>query len=321
MKLIHPPGLHTSRRRALKLGAATVGGFLLNRGALAADSIRLIVLYAQGSLADSAAKLIQEPFAKAMGMAVVIDYVTGEGGQIAARETIRSKPDSRTLLMHRPDTLAVWEFKGDKLLADLRPVAKLTYGMSMAFAVRSDSALKNWQGMAAASKGSALTMADPGGGFLVLDMVKKHTGISFTTQLTDGSPSSAALVLSGKAALAYLPTHWVLTHNEKATAKDKLRFLATFGAQRAPELPHVPTFAEIMGDRKAATTYSYAVWSAANADTAFTDKATAALLSIAKTPKMLAQARKLRIPLQIDGPQVVLKTLKRDRRVMQAVYG
>jgi len=76
-----------------------------------------------------------------------------------------------------------------------------------------------------------------------------------------------------------------------------------------------------VGDRKAATTYSLAVWSAANADTAFTDKATAALLSIAKTPKMLAEARKMRIPMQIEGPQVVLETLKRDRRVIQDVYG
>lgn len=129
------------------------------------------------------------------------------------------------------------------------------------------------------------------------------------------------MLLSGKTDLAYVPTDWALTHNEKAAAKDKLRFLATFGAQRHPELPRVPTFAEILGDRKAATTFSLALWSAANSDAAFTDKATAALLSIAKTPKMLADARKLRIPLQIDGPQVVLETLTRDRRVMQAVYG
>jgi tripartite-type tricarboxylate transporter receptor subunit TctC len=175
--------------------------------------------------------------------------------------------------------------------------------------------------MAAVSKGSALTMAVLLGPSLVQEMVKKRTGISFTTQLTGTVASSVALLLSGKTDLAPVPTDWVLAHNEKASAKDKLRILATFGAQRAPELPNVPTFAEIVGDRKAATTYSLAVWSAANADTAFTDKATAALLSIAKTPKMLAEARKLRIPLQIEGPQVVLETLKRDRRVIQDVYG
>ena len=36
---------------------------------------------------------------------------------------------------------------------------------------------------------------------------------------------------------------------------------------------------------------------------------------------MHAEARKLRIPLQIDGPQVVLDTLARDRRVLKDVYG
>ena len=320
MTLIQSPGIHTSRRTALKLGAATAGGFLLNRGALAADSIRLIVPCDQGSFLEFTAKVIKEPFAKAMGMAVVFDYVTGDGMRLGVQETIRSKPDSRTLLIFPPDDLANWEHKGDKLLADLRPVVKATRGMSMALVVRADSALKDWQGLSAASKRSTLTMASVGRA-LEADMVKKRTGISLATQPSDGPVSAAALVLSGKVDLAPLPTDWVLTHNEKASAKDKLRFLATFGAQRAPELPHVPTFAEIVGDRKAATTFSVAVWSAANADTAFTDKATAALLSIAKTPRMLAEARKLRIPLQFDGPQVVLDTLSRDRRVMQAVYG
>ncbi len=294
---------------------------MINRGALAADSIRLISPWGKGGQLDQLSQLIQEPFAKAMGMPVVIDFVTGDGGKLATQETIRSKPDSRTLLINGPDMLAKWEIEGDKLLADLRPVAKLTRGMSQAFCVREDSALKDWQGMSTASKNSGLTMATTGGAPLLFDMVKKRTGISFTMQQSNGWASSAALLLSGKADLAHFGTDWTLTYNEKASAKDKLRFLATFGAQRAPELPDVPTFAEIVGDHKAALTHSVALWSAATADKAFTDKATAALLSIAGNEAMHAEARKLRIPLQIDGPQVVLETLARDRRVLRDVYG
>ncbi len=311
----------TSRRTALKLGAAVAGSFMINRGALAADSIRLISPWGKGGHVDQISQFIQDPLAKAMGMPVVIDYVTGDGSKLATQETIRSKPDSRTLLIHLPDLLAVWEFEGDKLLADLRPVAKLTRGMSQAFCVREDSALKDWQGMSTASKNSGLTMATTGGAPLLFDMVKKRTGISFTMQPSNSWASSAALLLSGKADLAHFGTDWALTYNEKASAKDKLRFLATFGAQRAPELPDVPTFAEIVGDPKAAFAFSFAVWSAATADKAFTNKATAALLSIAGNEAMHAEARKLRIPLQIDGPQVVLETLARDRRVLKDVYG
>ena len=311
----------TSRRTALKLGAAVAGGFMINRGALAADSIRLISPWGKGGQVDQLSQLIQEPFAKAVGMPVVIDYVTADGTKIATHETIRSKPDSRTLLINSPDLLARFEFEGDKLLADLRPVAKLTRGLSHAIAVREDSALKDWQGMSTASKSSGLTMATSGVAPFLLDMVKKRTGISFTIQPSNSWPSAAALLLSGKADLAYFSTDWALTYNEKASAKNKLRFLATFGAERAPELPDVPTFAEIVGDPKAAFTTSIAVWSAATADKAFTDKATAALLSIAGNEAMHAEARKLRIPLQIDGPQVVLETLARDRRVIQDVLG
>ena len=312
----------TSRRTALKLGAVVAGSFMINRGALAADSIRLIVPWGKGSTAEQIYQLIQEPFAKAMGMPVIIDYVTGDGSKLATQETIRSKPDSRTLLIHSANTLAMWEFEGDKLLADLRPVAEVTRGKSLAIAVREDSALKDWQGMSTASKSSGLTMATSGGSApLLLAMVKKRTGISFKMQPSNSWASSAALLLSGKADLAYFATDWALTYNETASAKDKLRLLATFGAERAPELPNVPTFAEIVGDPKAAFTFSIAVWSAATADKAFTDKATAALLSIAGNEAMHAGARKQRIPLQIDGPQVVLETLARDRRVLKDVYG
>ena len=311
----------TSRRTALKLGAVVAGGFMINRGALAADSIRLISPWGKGGQVDQIYQLIQEPLAKAVGMPVVIDYVTADGTKIATHETIRSKPDSRTLLINSPDLLARFEFEGDKLLADLRPVAKLTRGLSHAIAVREDSALKDWQGMSTASKSSGLTMATSGAERLLLEMVKKRTGISFTMQTANSTSSTAALLLSGKADLALLATDWALTYNEKASAKDKLRFLATFGAKRAPELPNVPTFAEIVGDPKAAATHSFAIWSAATADKAFTDKATAALLSIAGNEAMHAEARKLRIPLQIEGPQVVLETLARDRRVIQDVLG
>ena len=258
----------TSRRTALKLGAAVAGGFMINRGALAADSIRLISPWGKGGQVDQLSQLIQEPFAKAMGMPVVIDYVTGDGSKLATRETIRSKPDSRTLLINGPDMLAKWEFEGDKLLADLRPVAKLTRGMSQAFGVWEDSALKDWQEMSTASKNSGLTMATTGSAPLLFDMVKKRTGIFFTEQPTNSWGSSARLLLSGKADLAHFGTDWALTYNEKASAKDKLRFLATFGAERAPELPNVPTFAEIVGDPKAAATHSFAI-ATADHSTAF----------------------------------------------------
>ena len=191
----------------------------------------------------------------------------------------------------------------------------------MAFAVREDSALKDWQGMAAASKDSELMMAEGGVGNFVLDMVEKRTGISFTRQLTDGWRNSADAVLTGEVDLASFATNWILRHNEKAAVDDQLRILATFGAERHPELPHVPTFAEIMGDRTAASAISYAAWCPANADAAFTDKATAALLSIAENEAMHTEARKLRIPLQIDGPHVVLDTMAHERRLKRDVYG
>ena len=60
-----------------------------------------------------------------------------------------------------------------------------------------------------------------------------------------------------------------------------MRVLVTFGALRAPELPEVPTFADIVVDPKAAYTTSVAVFCSPGADATFASRATAALLSIA----------------------------------------
>ena len=54
-------------------------------------------------------------------------------------------------------------------------------------------------------------------------------------QPSNGFASSSALLLSGKVDLAPFDTDWALAYNEKASAKDKLRFLVTFGAQRHRE--------------------------------------------------------------------------------------
>jgi tripartite-type tricarboxylate transporter receptor subunit TctC len=335
----------SDRRTVLKLGIAAAAGLLLKRNAFASDPIRLIVGFAQGGPTSTIAKLIQEPLGRAMGMAVAIDYVTGEGGKRAALEAIRAAPGSRTLLLHWPLILYKWDFElacnqpsrlprhwqltmcqwdedGPILLGSgLKPVAKVTRGMSAALVVREDSALKDRAGLVAQAGRLPLKVAAAEGLVTGMDAFKKRTGADFNARLTDSQPAALDLVLARQADVGLAFTSHVAAHNEGAAANDKLRVLATSGAERAPEFASVPTLAELVGNRKAAFTYSALVFSSAGADTAFTSKATAALQSIAQDPALLEQAGKLRIPLQVDGPQTALETIRRDRRVTKDVYG
>jgi len=312
------------RRTFLQMAAGAAGGYLVHREASAAESLRLVIGFGPGSPTDIGARLVQAPFAGAMGMSVAPDYVGGDGGALPALEVIRSKPDSRALLAADPFSLCLLDADGAKLLPRLKPIAAIGGGLSCALVVRDDSPLKDWAGLAARAKAPLLAMAniDRMSAYLsAKDLMQKRAGLFFQPFVAGSTPAILDRVLTGQADLGTIDTRLALLHNDKAAAKDRVRVLATFGALRAPELPDVPTFAEIVGDPKAAYTMSVAVFCAADADAAFASRATAALLSIAGNEAMLQGARQLRFPLRIEGPESVQATLGRDTRVIRDLYG
>jgi len=313
-----------NRRTFVQLAAATGGGLLFHRGASAAETLRMIIGFGPGSPADIGARLIQTPLARAAGMTVVQDYIGGEGGALAALEIIRSVPDRQALLVADPFTLCLLDAEGTGLLPKMKPIAAIGGGLSCALVVRDDSALKDWAGLLAAAKGrSLLAMAnnDRMSAYLsAKDLMQKRAGLIFQPFVAGSAQAILDRVLTQQSDLGMIDTRLALLHNETAEATGKVRILATFGAQRAPELPDVPTFAELVGDPKAAYTTSVAVFCALGADAAFASRTTAALLSIADDEAMRQDARKLRFPLRIEGPESVHATIARDTRVIRDLY-
>ncbi len=313
-----------NRRTFLQMAAGAAGSFVVHRGTSAAEALRLIMGFGPGSATDTGVRLIQAPFASAVGMTVAPDYVGGEGGTLAALELIGSRPGSYALLAADPFTLCLHEADGAKVLPRLKPVAGIGSGLSCALVVRDDSPLKDWAGLAAAAKASLLAMAnnDRMSAYLsAKDLMQKRAGIYFQPFVAGSVQAILDRVLSRQADLGTIDTRLALLHNDRAAATDRLRILATFGALRAPELPDVPTFAEIVGDPKAAYTSSVAVFCSIDADEAFASKATTALLSIAGNEAIRQDARQLRFPLRIEGPESVRATIARDSRVVRELYG
>ena len=73
-----------NRRTFMQLAAGAAGTFLFHGGASAAETLRMIIGFGPGSPADVGARLIRTPLAGAAGMAVVQDYIGGEGGALAS---------------------------------------------------------------------------------------------------------------------------------------------------------------------------------------------------------------------------------------------
>ena len=62
-------------------------------------SVRILVGFTPGVAPDIAARLLADKFTEAWGKPVVVENVTGAGGNIATERAARAAPDGYTLLM------------------------------------------------------------------------------------------------------------------------------------------------------------------------------------------------------------------------------
>jgi tripartite-type tricarboxylate transporter receptor subunit TctC len=103
------------RRRHLVAGAAAAGAMPASRGALAQSAERwvpsrpvtVVVPFSPGGTTDVMARLIAVPMARHFGQPVVVENVTGAGGNIGAARAARAEPDGHTALLAHIGVLSV----------------------------------------------------------------------------------------------------------------------------------------------------------------------------------------------------------------------
>ena len=79
-------------------------GFLIACGAGAQSgypekSVRMLAGFSAGGPADLTARLVAQKLSEAWGKPVVVENVTGAGGNLSTERTVRALPDGYTLLM------------------------------------------------------------------------------------------------------------------------------------------------------------------------------------------------------------------------------
>ncbi|MGJ7542380.1 Bug family tripartite tricarboxylate transporter substrate binding protein [Variovorax sp. LT1R16] len=100
---------------------AAAAAALLSAGTQAADypsqAIRLVVPYPPGGPVDFVARTLSAPLSQELGQSIIIDNKGGAGGNIAAAEVARAKPDGYTLMLvyetHATTNLFYRNFKFD----------------------------------------------------------------------------------------------------------------------------------------------------------------------------------------------------------------
>ena len=301
---------------AVALAAVAAVGSSL---ALAApQETRLVVAGPDQSEAHRLAEILSDPLAQALGRPVVIDRVGGADGIAAAQAVVEGAPDGGALLLADNLLLAVNEAAGAWPLSldALRPVAKLTLGISVALVAPAESYLTSWQALLEQAEQGRLRLSVPtrhAAYDVARALLESETGIAFEVAEAADNQASLADVAGGRADVGLVTTNSIDAHN--ATAAADLQPLVTFGAERSLRHPQTPTFAELTADDKNDFTYSFALFGPPELSDELSRALAEATQMACAHPAALTGSGEAGLPLACHGAEVVRETVERDLQV------
>jgi tripartite-type tricarboxylate transporter receptor subunit TctC len=209
-------------------------------------NIRLLFGFAPG--VDTAARLLADKLATALGKAVIVENVTGASGHIAADRVAKATPDGYTIGLMPAANIVVDGALYKRLpydpRKDLVPVTQV-YGYTDVLVANNDVPAKNVAELA------ALARAKPG------RLTYGHSGIGTSLHLAGelfnamahvdvqqvpfrGSSLVITDVIGGRITMSFIPPIGTLS----IILEGKVRALAVTSLKRVPFLPDVPTMDE-----------------------------------------------------------------------------
>ena len=211
--------------------------------------IRMIVGFPPGGGIDFAARTVQVPMQEALKGTIVIDYRPGASGMIAATELARQPADGYTLLLANTGPFAIAPYLQSKPPYD--PIRQFTYvgqisqGSYIAVTRPDHPArdLKEFVAWARSQPGK-VNFASGGNGtstHLNGELMNQVTGLDMTHVPYKGSAPAVQDLIGGQTQIL-IDAGSVLLPQVKG---GKLKALAVTGPRRDPELPGVPTVAEL----------------------------------------------------------------------------
>jgi tripartite-type tricarboxylate transporter receptor subunit TctC len=199
---------------------------------------------------------------------------------------------------------------------DLRPIAKLSRGISLALVVPSVSEWRSWSALTSARHQKPLRVATAGTRSptgLFATILAKLSGFPIEQVTLTGVLATALEVVDQHADAAVVATFDIKPLN--MISNNALVPIVTSGAARSPDFPDTPTISEVAGDRSLDFTTSVSAFASRAMNDALAERLTRAFLVAGQASEAVMAATQMNFPLQVDGPEVVKETLERDRRV------
>jgi tripartite-type tricarboxylate transporter receptor subunit TctC len=209
--------------------------------------IRLIVPYPPGGLTDASARTVAKSLSERLRQPLVIENIAGGGGNIGADKAAKSPADGYTLYVGNNATVGINTLIYKQLsfdpIADFAPIT--LYAESQTILVVHPKlparTVGELIGLAKARPGELNFGSTGSGGLshLAGELFKSTTGVQMTHVPYKGTGPAQTDLLGGQIQLMFNDT--AVPH----VKAEKLRALAVTGSRRWPQLPDVPTFAEL----------------------------------------------------------------------------
>ena len=245
----------TAARLAILLAAllAALSGFLGAGSAHAqpaypAKPVKIIVGFTPGVAPDLAARMLAEKLTAAWGKPVVVENVTGAGGNIAAERVARAMPDGYTLGMVGNGSLIFSPSMYEKLsfdpVRDFAPISQI-FVAANALVVPVSSKLMSLPELVAYARAhpGQLSYAHAGAGtsqHLAAELFKSMAGLDIRPIAYRGTTAMLPDLLSGRVDLSFANVANALS----LVREGKLRAFAVTSVRRSASAPDLPTMAE-----------------------------------------------------------------------------
>lgn len=256
--------------------------------------ITMIVSYPAGGSVDVAARIIQEPMAKALGQSIVVENRGGAGGTIGTNVVAKSAPDGYTVLLTLSSHTinpAIYKKLSFDTIKDFKPVT-LVASAPQVLVTHPSVPVNNIRELLAYanSRPNGLDYGSAGTGspsHIAGEQLRLKSGAKLTHIAYRGGGPAVIDVLGNQ-----IPALWVsLPAVAEFIKQGKLKGIAVSTAKRSPVFPDMPTVAETFPGFEVDSWY--AMFVPAKTPQAVVDKLQASVANAAKDPdiqkKFLAQ--------------------------------
>ena len=225
-----------------------LGGNALSQPAYPDKPVRIIVGFTPGVAPDLAARMLAEKLSEAWGKPVVVENITGAGGNIATERTARAAPDGYTLGMVGNGSLVFSPSMYDKLafdpVKDFVPITQV-FVAANALVVPVTSKVMSIPELVALARAQPgkLAYAHAGAGtsqHLAAELFKSMAGLDIRPIAYRGTTAMLPDLLAGRVDLAFANVANALS----LAREGKLRAFAVTSVRRSASAPDLPTMAE-----------------------------------------------------------------------------